>query len=153
MANYKLNEEAEEDIGQLYRYGILNFGLKEADRYYDGLFEHFDKLAENPRLFWVVDHIRPGYRRHPIYCRLDDETVQIMRIFRSTGPPPKDSLPRTNYLQYILLSLPLYTSKRHLPVYINDKKTRSIFMNPLSIWLIFGITAANGEKIMQSVYS
>ncbi len=85
MANYKLNEEAENDICRLYRYGILNFGLNEADRYYDGLFEHFDKIAENPRLFTVVDHIRIGYRRsvyrsHAIYYRIDEETAQIMRI-------------------------------------------------------------------------
>ncbi len=71
MANYKLNEEAEDDIRQLYRYGILNFGLEEADRW-DGLFERFEKLAENPYLFRVVDYIRTGYRRsvyrrHSIY--------------------------------------------------------------------------------------
>ncbi len=85
MANYKLNEEAEDDVRQLYRYGILNFGLDEADRYYDGLFERFEKLAENPYLFRGVDYIRTGYRRsvyrrHSIYYRVDGKMVQIMRI-------------------------------------------------------------------------
>ncbi len=91
MANYKLNEEAEDDIRQLYRYGILNFGLEEAGRYYDGLFERFEKLAENPYLFRVVDYIRTGYRRsvyrrHSIYYRVDAKTVQIMRILGRQDP-------------------------------------------------------------------
>ncbi len=96
--NYKLNEEAEDDIRQLYRYGILNFGLDEADRYYDGLFERFDKLAENPHLFRTVDYIRTGYRRsvyrsHSIYYRIDGETVQIMRVLGRQDPEKQLTLP------------------------------------------------------------
>ena len=91
MANYKLSEEAEDDVSELYRYGILNFGLDQADRYYDGLFDRFDKLAENPFLYQAVDHIRAGYRRsvyrrHSIYYRIQGKTVQIMRILGSHDP-------------------------------------------------------------------
>lgn len=85
MANYKLNEEAEEDISRLYRYGILNFGLDEANLYYDELFRLFDGIAENPYLFQSVDDIKVGYHRavyksHSIYYRITDGTVEIMRI-------------------------------------------------------------------------
>ncbi|MGR3179469.1 MAG: type II toxin-antitoxin system RelE/ParE family toxin [Candidatus Anammoxibacter sp.] len=69
----------------------LIFGLKVADRYYDRLFEHFDKIAENPQLFTAVDHIRIAYRRsvyrsHAIYFRIEGETAQIMRILGQQDP-------------------------------------------------------------------
>jgi len=88
MATFKLNEEAEEDLERLYEYGILSFGLTQADRYYDGLIEHFYKLSENPYLWQAVDSIRIGYRRsvyiiHSIYFRIDGDTIEIMRILGS----------------------------------------------------------------------
>jgi toxin ParE1/3/4 len=45
MESYRLSADAEEDIRRLYRYGILNFGLAQADSYFDGLFARFDQLA------------------------------------------------------------------------------------------------------------
>ena len=72
MASYKLSADAEEDIRRLYRYGIQNFGLAQADTYFDGLFARFDQIAEEPFLYRAVDEIRKGYRRsvygaHSIY--------------------------------------------------------------------------------------
>ena len=63
MVTFKLNEEAEDDLERLYEHGILCFGLAQADLYYDGLIEHFYKLAKNPYLWQAVDSIRIGYRR------------------------------------------------------------------------------------------
>ncbi len=88
MVTFKLNEEAEEDLERLYEHGILSFGLDQADRYYDGLIEHFYKLAENPYLWQAVDSIRLGYRRSvygsdSIYYRITGNTVEIMRILGS----------------------------------------------------------------------
>ncbi len=88
MATFKLNEEAEDDLERLYEHGILSFGLAQADRYYDGLIEHFYKLAENPYLWQTVDSIRVGYRRsvyvsESIYYRIDGDNVEIMRILGS----------------------------------------------------------------------
>jgi toxin ParE1/3/4 len=88
MATCKLNEEAEDDLERLYERGILSFGLTQADRYYDGLIEHFYKLTENPYLWQAVDSIRIGYHRsvyvsNSIYYRIDGDTVEIMRILGS----------------------------------------------------------------------
>ena len=63
MVNYKLNEEADKDLDRLYEYGVLSFGLDQADRYYEGLIERFYELVDNPKLWQAVDHIRTGYRR------------------------------------------------------------------------------------------
>ncbi len=59
MARYKLSKDAADD---LKRHGVLTFGLAQADRYFDALFERFDELAENPLLYCAADEIRPGYR-------------------------------------------------------------------------------------------
>ena len=85
MASYRLTEKADEDLSRLYEYGILHYGQDRADRYYNGLIERFEELAENPRLWQAVDHILPGYRRsvygrHSIYYRIDPDTIVIVRI-------------------------------------------------------------------------
>ena len=91
MAAYKLNEEADEDLDRLYEYGVLSFGLDQADSYYDGLIERFCELAENPYLWQAVDYIRTGYRRsvfssHSIYYRIDGDNVEVMRILGKQDP-------------------------------------------------------------------
>jgi len=91
MASYKLSADAEEDIRRLYRHGILNFGLVQADSYFDGLFARFDRLAEEPFLYRAVDEIREGYRRsvyvaHSIYYRVVGNQVEIMRILGREDP-------------------------------------------------------------------
>jgi plasmid stabilization system protein ParE len=48
MARYRLSAQAEEDLSRLYEYGILHYGQDQADRYYNGLVERFEELAENP---------------------------------------------------------------------------------------------------------
>jgi toxin ParE1/3/4 len=91
MASYSLSDKADDDLSQLYEYGILHYGQERADRYYNGLIERFEELAENPRFGQAVDHIRPGYRRsvygrHSIYYRIDPDVVVIVRILGRQDP-------------------------------------------------------------------
>jgi toxin ParE1/3/4 len=91
MASYRLSDKADEDLSQLYEYGILHYGQERADRYYNGLIERLEELAENPRFGQAVDHIRPGYRRsvygrHSIYYRIDPDAVVIVRILGRQDP-------------------------------------------------------------------
>ncbi len=88
MAAFKLSEEAEGDLERIYEYGVIYFGLDQADRYYDGLVEHFYKLAEIPYLWQAVDSIRSGYRRSvygndSVYYRINGGAVEIMRVLGS----------------------------------------------------------------------
>ncbi|MCB0462777.1 MAG: type II toxin-antitoxin system RelE/ParE family toxin [Flavobacteriaceae bacterium] len=62
MFSYKLSLEAENDITRLYEYGFYKFGITQADKYYDMLFECFDKIASNPHLFPSANHIKTGFR-------------------------------------------------------------------------------------------
>ena len=91
MGSYRLSKAAERDLRELYRYGVLTFGLAAADRYYDGLEERFEEIAKHPRLYQAVDAIRPGYRCsvygvHSLYYRETPEGVAIVRILRGQDP-------------------------------------------------------------------
>jgi toxin ParE1/3/4 len=85
MANYKLSNEAKEDLIRIHTYGTSKFGIKQADKYFNTFFEYFEIISENPYSFNSVDHIRKGYRRCPcssdnIYFRLIEDQVEIMAI-------------------------------------------------------------------------
>jgi toxin ParE1/3/4 len=85
MAGYRLSHMAKSDLRDIYRYGLLEYGEKQADRYFADFFARFEQIAGNPLLYPAVDHVREGYRRgvcgvHSIHYRIDNETVEIMRL-------------------------------------------------------------------------
>ena len=85
MASYRLNRDALEDLDRLYEHGVLTFGLRQADAYFDGIVNRFQKIADQPELYPAIDHIRQGYRRsvyksHSIYYRIDPGEIVIVRI-------------------------------------------------------------------------
>ena len=85
MAKYKLSNEAKEDLIRIHQYGISKFGIKQADKYFDSFFNHFDTITLRPFSFESVDYIKDGYRRcvcgsDSIYFRINDEVIEIMAI-------------------------------------------------------------------------
>lgn len=85
MAAYDLSEKALNDLDRLYEYGVLSFGLPQADDYYDGLLLRFQEIAITPLLYPAVDHIGEGYhltvfKAHSIYYRVTDRGVYIVRL-------------------------------------------------------------------------
>ena len=85
MANYRLSNEAKEDLIRIHQYGVEKFGMAQADKYYNSFFEYFDIIAQRPFSFESIDYIRNGYRRcacgaDSIYFRLKNGTVEIMVI-------------------------------------------------------------------------
>jgi len=85
MPNYRLSEEAKEDLISIAQYGDEQFGVIQSDHYRDKLKCRFLVIAERPMFFPAVDHIRVGYRRsvcgaHSIYYRTDGKGVEIIRI-------------------------------------------------------------------------
>ena len=88
MASYRLSKRADEDFESIYLFGLLNFGLIQADAYADGLEERFEQIAAQPDLYPAIDHLKPGYRlsvyqSHSIYYRVDESGVLIIRILRN----------------------------------------------------------------------
>jgi len=85
MANYRLSNDAKEDLIRIHQYGVRKFGMSQADRYFHAFFECFDRIGENPYHFESVDYLRIGYRRcvcgvDSIYYRIYQETVEIISI-------------------------------------------------------------------------
>lgn len=85
MDNYQLSESARGDVDRLYEYGILNFGLRKADSYYDGLREQFEFLAESPRIGKDSEELAPNLQRFHcqrriIFYTLTDLGILIVRV-------------------------------------------------------------------------
>lgn len=85
MANYKISNEAKDDLIRLHKYGVEKFGVRQADKYFNRFFDSFDIIAERPFSFEAVDFIKTGYRRCPcgidsIFFRVKDNTIEIMAI-------------------------------------------------------------------------
>ena len=85
MAKYRLSNEVKEDLIRIHHYGVEKFGISQADKDFDTLFEYFDIIAQRPFLFESVDYIKKGYKRcvcgsDSIYYRLNSDIVEIMAI-------------------------------------------------------------------------
>jgi len=88
MANYRLTKEADADIAALYEYGIIDFGLEQAQSYVLGLYERFEVLAETPNLGRSAAEIssslrRLNYRSNVIFYCHSDDGILIVRILRA----------------------------------------------------------------------
>jgi len=46
MADYKLTNEAKQDLIRIHQYGVDKFGMAQADKYYDSFFKCFDIIAQ-----------------------------------------------------------------------------------------------------------
>ena len=91
MVRYQLSDKARADLYRLYEYGVLTFGLQQADKYYDGIINRFQEWADHPQLYPAVDHIRKGYRRsvfgvHSIYYTILDGKILITRVLGREDP-------------------------------------------------------------------
>lgn len=85
MAKYRLSQGAKEDLIRIHHYGVQKFGMAQADKYFDSLFEYFDVIAHNPYSFESVDFIKEGYRRcvcgsDSIFYKINNGMVEIMAI-------------------------------------------------------------------------
>ncbi len=85
MADYRLSNEAKNDLIRIHQYGVKKFGLAQADRYFETFFQYFEIIAERPYSFESVDYLKNGYRRcvcgvDSIFYRINGEVVEIMAI-------------------------------------------------------------------------
>lgn len=54
MNKYHLSFEAGDDILRIFEFGLNKVGLQQANKYYDMLFECFDKIAADPFMFPIA---------------------------------------------------------------------------------------------------
>ena len=87
MAEFRLSNVAKDDLIRIHHYGVENFGIKQADLYFEAFFVKFELIAKRSFAFESVDYIKSGYRKCPcgvdtIYYRINDNFVEIMTIVR-----------------------------------------------------------------------
>ena len=85
MSEYRLSNEAKDDLIRIFLYGVNKFGIKQAESYYNTFFDYFEIIANNPFSFESVDFVKPGYRRgvcgaETIYFIMNNDTAEIMII-------------------------------------------------------------------------
>lgn len=85
MAKFKLSNTAKEDLIRIHHFGVSNFGMQQADKYFNDFFTAFENIAERPFSFESVDFIKTGYRRcvsgsDSIYFRVTNDTIEIMTV-------------------------------------------------------------------------
>lgn len=86
MYRYVLTQDADTDLERIHDYGVAQFGMLQADKYYEMFFECFDKIAFNPFMFPSVAHLNKGYRYcvcgvGTIFYRIiSDDLVEIVAI-------------------------------------------------------------------------
>jgi len=85
MAEYRLSNEAKEDLIRIHQYGVKKFGMVQADKYFESFFVYFDIITQRPFSFESVDFIKKGYRRcvcgsDSIYYKINDGIIEIMTI-------------------------------------------------------------------------
>ena len=88
MAEYRLSPAAERDLELIWLYSCEQWGLEQAHRYIDVLTLVFEALANAPQTAQSCDHIRVGYRRHPverhvIYFRISAYGIVLIRILHA----------------------------------------------------------------------
>jgi toxin ParE1/3/4 len=86
---YRTTLEADEDIVRIYIQGVANFGVDQADAYFEGLFETFEILAVNPQMARERSELSPSIRIHPygshvVAYMIDGEDILIVRILHGS---------------------------------------------------------------------
>lgn len=87
MMNYKISQEANQDIEKIWVYTFENWSLEQANRYLNLIVDEIEYLTKNPNSGKDFSQIRKGYFRsqvksHYIFYKINlkDNQVEIIRI-------------------------------------------------------------------------
>ena len=89
MGAYKLSKECENDISDIYEYGISEFGLNQAQDYMIGLHDLFQTLAENTNIGRDASEFYPSlkrfvYKAHMIFYLQTESGVFMVRTLNQS---------------------------------------------------------------------
>jgi toxin ParE1/3/4 len=85
MYNYNLTNDAKEDLWRIYEFGVYKLGLIQAEKYFNMLQDHFDKIASNPYMFPETIKNKKKYRFcvcgvDTIYYKINNNEIVIGAI-------------------------------------------------------------------------
>ena len=87
MQRFELSNDADQDLENIFSFGIDNFGVEQAIAFYYSFSEIFNSICANPEHYQVVDHIKKGYRRavyktYSVFFIERNEYIEITRVLR-----------------------------------------------------------------------
>lgn len=84
---YKISNEAQIDIENIWLYTFETWSIEQADRYFNLILDEIEYLTQNPTSGIDYNHIRKGYYRskvksHFIFYRINvkENEIEIIRI-------------------------------------------------------------------------
>jgi len=82
---YQLTAEAARDVEKILAYSVDNFGIKQAEHYFDALKDCIQLLADNPDIGHSADDILPEYlhfpyKSHVIFYKKFTLSILVVRI-------------------------------------------------------------------------
>lgn len=85
MDKYILSRKTQEDIDEIFEYGVEKFGKDKAIEYLIDLKSYFELLLENPDIGKNRNEIKIGlisfpFRSHIIFYRLFSKHIRIVRV-------------------------------------------------------------------------
>jgi toxin ParE1/3/4 len=90
MAEYRLTNEAVEDLTNIWNYTFDNWSENQADTYYEMLLESCQLIADHPKIGKSYEEIKANLRglkavRHIIFYRIAEEhPIEITRILHDS---------------------------------------------------------------------
>lgn len=101
MSEYRLSDEAEHDLAEIYRRGFWKFGEYQADKFYNQLFDSLELLASFPESGRSARDIYPELRRiefnpYVIFYLPRDYGVYVLRLMRQS------QIVKTEYMAYAI---------------------------------------------------
>lgn len=85
MGVYKLSRKAEIDLAEMYQFGILKFGLLQAQKYFLEMHDVFQVLHENADLGrdaseYIEDLKRFAFKAHTLFYLQTTSGIFILRV-------------------------------------------------------------------------
>ena len=84
---YRIHQQAKtrQDLKNIWLYTYENFGVDQAEKYFDELESGMETIRNSPLIGVSCDYIRAGYRQfkvneHYIFYRIAKKTIHIVRV-------------------------------------------------------------------------
>ena len=92
VTNYKVRQQAKQDIKKIGRYTLKKYGKRQRDKYLGGLSIAFESLSEMPYRGQPRDDIRKDYysyqyEKHVIFYRIHARYVEIIAVLHNRMLP------------------------------------------------------------------
>ena len=85
IRTYVISKKAVSDLEQIWLYTVERWSIKQADRYYNLIFDEINYICKNSDSGKSMEHVRKGYRAskvksHLIFYKISNDIIEIVRI-------------------------------------------------------------------------